>query len=149
MLTPKAKVSFSPVPQYSDLYVIENGGGFSCFGFENARKECNGIAKELGREDLMMPENEFGTLSGYARYELAIEAARISGKRLSCGLSPQLIGLEHKRVEVVTTYGEKRRFYVGKSTGFIPIHLEIKTKRSHGGGSAEQEYKSVRVVGSL
>jgi hypothetical protein len=32
-------------------------------------------------------------------------------------LSPQLVGLEGYRVEVVTTYGETRRFIVGKSTG--------------------------------
>lgn len=61
-------------------------------------------------------------------------------------LTVALRGLEGHRVEVVTTYGEKRRFIVGKSTGWKPIHLEIKTRRSHGGGAAEKQYKSVRIL---
>jgi len=65
----------------------------------------------------------------------------------SCvNLTPQLVGLEGRRVEVVTTYGETRRFHVGKSTGWIPCHLEIHNARSSGGGSAEKQYKSVRVI---
>lgn len=59
------------------------------------------------------------------------------------GLSPQLRGLEGYRVEVVTTYDEKRRFIVGRSTGWRPIHLEISRRNSMGGGGAEKEYKSV------
>lgn len=57
-----------------------------------------------------------------------------------------LRGLEGYRVEVETTYGEKRRFIVGKSTGWKPIHLEIKTRRSLGGEAAEKEYKSVKII---
>lgn len=58
-------------------------------------------------------------------------------------LSPQLKGLEGWRVEVETTYGEVRRFIVGRSTGWVPIHLEVKTRRSHGGMGAEREYRRV------
>lgn len=61
-------------------------------------------------------------------------------------LSPQLIGLEGYRVEVVTLYGETRRFNVGKSTGWKPIHLEVHNKRSLGGIGAEKKYKSVTVI---
>jgi hypothetical protein len=60
------------------------------------------------------------------------------------GLSPQLVGLEGWRVEVVTTYGEKRRFIVGRSTGWRPCNLEIARRDSSGGGAAEQQYASVR-----
>lgn len=60
--------------------------------------------------------------------------------------TPQLVGLEGCRVEVVDRYGEKRRFWVGRSTGWKPIHLEIKTKRSAGGFPADLEYVSVRVI---
>ena len=66
--------------------------------------------------------------------------------RSDAGLSPQLIGLEGYRVEVVTTYGETRRFIVGRSTGWIPCHLEIARRSSYGGVSAEKMYKSVRVL---
>jgi hypothetical protein len=62
------------------------------------------------------------------------------------GLTPQLCGLAGKRVEVVTTYGETRRFIVGRSTGWRPCHLEIKTRRSSGGNAAEKTYASVRIV---
>lgn len=62
------------------------------------------------------------------------------------GLSPQLRGLEGKRVEVVTDDGETRRFIVGRSSGWVPCHLEVKRRDSMGGGSAEKHYKSVRVI---
>lgn len=58
-------------------------------------------------------------------------------------LSPQLVGLEGWRVEVVSNYGEKRRFIVGRSTGWQPIHIELKNKNSSGGAGADTTYKSV------
>lgn len=64
--------------------------------------------------------------------------------RSDAGLTPQLRGLEGWRVEVVTTYGETRRFIVGRSTGWQPCHLEIKRRDSSGGFSAEKAYASVR-----
>lgn len=47
-----------------------------------------------------------------------------------------------ERVEVVYNDGEIERFYVGKSTGWRPSYLKIKTTRSLGGdlwGKYEQE----------
>ncbi len=61
-------------------------------------------------------------------------------------LTKQLKGLEGWRVEVVTMQDEKRRFIVGKSTGWKPIHLEIARRTSSGGGAAEKQYKSVTVL---
>jgi hypothetical protein len=58
-------------------------------------------------------------------------------------LSPQLIGLEGWRVEVCDEAGNFRRFIVGKSTGWRPCHLEVKTKRSLGGDCACKSYRSV------
>lgn len=60
------------------------------------------------------------------------------------GLSRQLVGLEGWRVEVITSYGETRRFIVGRSTGWQPCHLEIANRRSTGGSPAEGIYASVR-----
>jgi len=59
-------------------------------------------------------------------------------------LTKQLLGLEGWRVEVITTYGEKRRFIVGKSTGWKPCHLEVSRRNALGGFSAEKEYSSVK-----
>lgn len=61
-------------------------------------------------------------------------------------LTKQLIGLDGQRVEVVDMDGQTHRFWVGKSTGWQPVHLVLKTARSKDGEPADQEYKSVRVI---
>jgi hypothetical protein len=53
--------------------------------------------------------------------------------RTDSNLTPQLTGLEGYRVEVVDSYGEKRRFIVGRSTGWAPCHSEISRRNSTGG----------------
>ncbi len=73
-----------------------------------------------------------------------LSPAQKAAIRSDSGLSPQLTGLEGWQVEVTDHYGETRRFIVGKSTGWIPCHLEIKTARSSGGNSADKSYQSVR-----
>lgn len=85
------------------------------------------------------------TLEGMTqeRWNRLSESERKAARDLS-GLTPQLIGLEGYRVEVETVYGEKRRFIVGRSTGWRPCHIELANMRSNGGGSAEREYRSVR-----
>lgn len=70
--------------------------------------------------------------------------AQREAMRDNSNLSPQLVGLEGWRVEVETTYGEVRRFIVGRSTGWRPIHLEVKLRNSRGGFAAEREYCSVK-----
>jgi hypothetical protein len=65
--------------------------------------------------------------------------------RSDSGLTKQLIGLEGWRVEVVSVMtGEKRRFIVGRSTGWVPCHIELSRRTSHGGVGASHEYASVR-----
>lgn len=63
--------------------------------------------------------------------------------RSDAGLSPQLIGLEGWRVEVDDNYGNTRRFYVSRSTGWIPCHIEASRRRSSGGPAADKRYKRV------
>jgi hypothetical protein len=48
-------------------------------------------------------------------------------------LVPALRQYEGDRVEVTYPDGDKARFWVGRSTGWRPIHLEINTTRSDGG----------------
>ena len=76
----------------------------------------------------------------------SLSPAQRTALRSDANLTKQLVGLEGWRVEVVTTYGEKRRFIVGRSTGWIPCHIEIKTRVSHGGGGADREYVSVTKI---
>lgn len=78
-----------------------------------------------------------------AQWSIMSEAERGKVRDLT-ELSPQLCGLEGWRVEVITNYGETRRFIVGKSTGWIPCHLEVCNRRSHGGMAASKCYKSVQ-----
>ncbi len=49
-------------------------------------------------------------------------------------------------VEAVDVHGERRRFIVGKSTGWRPCHLEIKTARSACGDPARARYQSVKAL---
>lgn len=64
--------------------------------------------------------------------------------RSDAGLSPQLVGLEGWRVEVTTTYGETRRFIVGRSSGWVPCHIELARRDSRSGIGADREYVTVR-----
>lgn len=73
----------------------------------------------------------------------ALSAAERDTLRSEDGLTPQLKGCEGWRVEVETTYGETRRFIVGRSTGWKPCHIELKRVDSHSGIGAERAYKSV------
>lgn len=130
------------------LYVIACGDGYSHLGFDVCEKRTRDYATTLDRPDLMPQAEERGTIEGFRRHHIASEALRVSGKRCLAGLVPQLVGLEGKRVEVIDCYDEKRRFYVGRSTGWYPCHLEIKLRTSHGGGAVTgAPFKSVRVVG--
>jgi hypothetical protein len=139
------------------VYVIPSGEGYTCLGFDVAYNRAWGYVRWLKDESQsvlhIMPHPDLkGTLEGYKEYERALHAVSTynfnTGKRCPVELTPQLIGLEHKRVEVVDEYGEKRRFIVGKSMGYVPIHLEIKTRRSTGGsGVTGAPFKSIKVVG--
>lgn len=71
----------------------------------------------------------------------------MDGWKSNSELIPQLIGLEHKKVKVVTHDNITKTFIVGISTGFIPCHLEIKRKNSSGGLQVNgAPFKSVLVI---
>lgn len=123
-------VRFGATP---DLYVVPCGDrqtgtveGYTCLGFAVCERRIAGYCAYLGAE---VPAGVRGTLARYAEYE-ALEArvlaeVRRTGRRCEAELTPQLIGLEGKRVSVVTSWGEADTFKVGRSTGPIPIHLAI------------------------
>ena len=118
------------------LYVIPCNGGYSCLGFDVAEKRRLQYLAWLGLETT---PGRTGTIEAYTAYcdalELVRERCQRTGERCPAELTRELIGLEGKRVELVYPDGSKTRFYVGKSTGFCPIHLEIKTRRSSGGSA--------------
>ena len=50
-------------------------------------------------------------------------------------LVPELIGQEGWRIEVTYPSGTKHRYYVSRSTGWRPCHIEVANRRSMGGPS--------------
>ena len=130
------------------LYVIPEGPGYSCLGFEVADREARAVAAWAGIDP---PIFKPGTLEHYYEYlavmNLGAEHSRKTGKRCEVDLTPQLIGLEGRRVQVTDRDGTVRRFQVGKSTGWLPIHLEVARRTSTGGtGVYGAPFKEVRIV---
>ncbi len=56
------------------LYVIDDGEGYTCFGFANARDHANQIARALGRTELTFTDEDYATLAGYEKYGHAVHA---------------------------------------------------------------------------
>lgn len=143
------------------LYIIPcTGGGFTCLGFDVLERWLAGyvqhIAQHRPNAPLASQPAPIGSVERYAQYEAALDIVRdiyeTSGRRVRCEsqLSPQLKGLEGHRVEVIDGAGEApRRFIVGKSTGFVPIHLEIERRRDSGGCGAMSLYHSVKDLGAV
>ena len=112
------------------LYALPCDGGYTCLGFDVCLKRAQALAKEM-REP--MPKQAVGSMDLYHEYRRLVEEARQrnakTGWRSKSELTPELIGMEHRRVEVTTEWGELVRFTVGKSTGFIPCHLMLSEER--------------------
>lgn len=129
------------------LYVIPCNGGFTCLGFDVCQQRGKRLAAEMGS----LFDAPIGSIAAYERLKELQEIARLlnqkQGFRATCELHPALIGYEGRRVEV-TMYGERVRFQVGRSTGWIPCHLQIHNSRSSGGGaiSPDAPISSLRVI---
>jgi len=132
------------INQKQRLYVIPEGKGYTCLGFQVCKKWTEGLHKELLQQysnykytALSKQKPKQGTYNAYSHYQELLDLARgvnnLTGYRFTYQLEPRLIGLEGKRVEITDKEGTKRRFYVGKSTGFVPVHLEISKRNSTGG----------------
>lgn len=142
-----------PDPDYLDgCYIIEFDGGYTCLGFDNALDRIERYALDLLGDveavDALLARLRplRGTMAVYDEMrDLERELAKRGGA--VADLSPQLTGLEGWRVEVTPMDGDNnRRFIVGKSTGPIPCHLEIKRRDSSGGIPADREYKWVKAL---
>jgi len=119
-----------------ELYVIPSGSGFSCLGFDVLLERLRALSEEL---HLPIDNPIRGSIEAYEQYQKVVEMARVkhnqTGWKSKSELYAPFIGHEGKRVEVEYAWGEKERFYIGKSTGFIPCHLMIKQNNSTGGGA--------------
>lgn len=131
------------------LYVIQAGEGVTCYGFDVLDKTARAVAtwsKVIPPVDLL---GEIGTAGHFEQcnqiLEYGAKYAAKTGTRCDYELTPQLIGLEGKNVQVIDCDGENRRFRVGRSTGWMPCHLAIEG-REDGGPSVLGPFKSVRVL---
>ncbi len=136
------------------LYVQNHGDHFTCLGFDVAFNKLESLHKELSKMlSKSLPEmpKYKGTMKVYNMLKklekIAMNLYLEHGIKLESCLTKQLIGLEGKRVEVVDCYNETRRFKVGRSTGWLPFHIELSNERSVSGlPVTSAPFKSVRVI---
>lgn len=142
-----------------ELYVIRIAEGVTCLGFDvcadRTRRYLDWLMSrgEPGAGGLLSAFDRLprGALSKYDIYRETCDRIKkrfdMFRERCESDLAEQLKGLEGRRVEVVDSYGETRRFRVGRSTGWIPIHLEIEGNASGGSPAYGAPYKSIREIG--
>jgi hypothetical protein len=128
------------INQEQRLYVLPCGDGFTCLGFDvcfDRHTKLSAWLTEKGYHSSSPTER--GTETAYHAYvaeeELGRAVCNSRGYKCPILLEPRLIGLEGKRVLVTEADGSSRKFWVGKSTGWMPVHLEIEN-RKHDGGAA-------------
>jgi hypothetical protein len=144
------------------LFTVHAGAGYTTLGWDVAEKRARAVADwilETGGDcsaygaGYTFPVK--GTGAGYMEYAQLMEHGRqlsellkTEGKPWQCPaeLTPQLTGKEGQRVEVTDCFGQTRRFIVGKSTGWMPCHLEISRRNSSGGHAVTGPFKSVSIV---
>jgi len=131
------------------LFVIPCGNGYTCLGFEVLNDRLQKLAKEVGyipvskRKGTMKMYNEYNRLLDFCRKKNAS-----TGWKSKSELIPEFIGHEGKRVEVVTSWGETQRFYIGRSMGFIPCHLQVSKRNSTGGMAVVgHPFQSIKFLG--
>ena len=122
------------------LYVIPAGNNsYSCLGYDVVLKKISALSNELNTYVLEAKKVRRGSMKAYNLYKKLIDVAskkhEATGWRSQSELYAPFIGHEGKRVEVKYNDGEKERFYIGISTGFVPCHLAIKKINSSGGGA--------------
>lgn len=132
----------------AQLYVMKSGNGFSCYGFDVMDRKARAVAAWL--ESVGFDPGSPGNVEHFAACADAIAKgaahAAKTGNRCPAELVPELIGLEGRRVEA-TVYGERVRFNVGKSTGWLPLHLQLHNRASRGGGALSAgAVSNVRVI---
>ena len=121
------------------LYILQTEEYYSTHGIDVVQRRSENIIKWIkGKgEEPIYKMVEYATVHAYEQYKAIMNQAQEFCKKnnIQCEieLEAQLIGLEGKRVEVIDKYGEKRRFWVGRTTGWLPGHIELSKSNSSGG----------------
>ena len=133
------------------LYVIADGSGFSCLGFDNARGHADQIARRLRQHDLAFTDEEHDTLAGYRKYEAATRAwgqsALTNDTYFDPGTCPEVIkaleSCRKTRCQVRLVYGDTKSGQswfdefdvvgrIGRSTGWLKVPLLIEAGEAGG-----------------
>jgi len=104
------KVSINAEQQ---LYVIDCGEGYSCFGFANARDHADQIARKLNRSDLAFTDEDYATLAGYERYCHAVQAWSQSPLTRTTYFDPGTDARAGTVIESCRTHERKIRLILG------------------------------------
>lgn len=149
MTTIERNVGIDP---HQELYVIKSEAGVTTLGFDVVMDRVERYALNLAMT--LHPTVVRGSRQAYDTMvllqDLLHKHFEATGEKAVADLSPQLVGLEGHRVEVCDEPGdEPRRFIVGKSMGWLPVHLEISRTSARGGPPARPEYASVRDLGRV
>lgn len=129
-------------------FTVPSGRGSITLGFSECKRRTQAIADHYERQDLA--PTEYGTAIAYFEYVKAVNYAeaeyRRTGQPCPVDLNTQLEGLEGRKVEAVTHNGERREFWVARSTGWRPSHLEASEPGAKAGTVCPREYRSVTVI---
>lgn len=140
------------------LYVIRSQDGYRCLGFDVAIKRATKVAEWVGQ--LMItgcrgPDiTKVGTVEGYFDYLRVMEDGehchKVTRKRCEVELHPRLKGLEGKLVMISIRDEPARKVRIGKSTGWMPIHLLVEQGEDGGEGVfADEEIAKLVVLPSI
>lgn len=146
------------------LYVTPSGKGTTCYGWDVLDKKARAVASWLVGLDTPnkdaqramvtwlagLDRNPPGTAEHFQVCENILNRAQIHcsvfGGLCPAELVPALVGLEGRRVEA-DYFGERIRFQVGRSTGWMPVHIRLHNARSRSGeGLLAAHVKNVRVT---
>ena len=141
--------TLSSIDKDRRLYVIAHEGGWTTLGWDVAQRRMDAVAAWMGSA-----KTEDGT-PGTQEHYLASAATmtdgatfhRRTGGRCPAEVTSTRIGLEGCRVEGRYPTGETKRFQGGKSTGWLPCHLQRHKSRAHSGPAVSYpEGSTIRVI---
>lgn len=135
------------IDEQNGQYISIQGRGVFPIEIAVLAKRAKAVAQWLG---ITEPPAKTGTPEHYTQCMEMMGKGELHAKRtgLKCdgNLNPQLVGYEGERVSVVDVVGIKRSFWVVRSLGWMPGHLEIQHDNGEDGVLASDPYQSVVVV---
>lgn len=143
------------IDKQKQQYVFTQGSGVFPIGIALLAKRAKAVAQWMGVAE---PKSKAGSFEHYtecmAMMEKGHQHAKRTGLQCNGNLSPQLVGYEGARVSVVDNAGYTRSFWVARTLGWMPSHLEVNRLPAIFGRDSDEDdvladetYQSVEVIG--